>query len=238
MVNYTRQVLKTCPVCNNSSFVAKKIMETIKVAIVEDNRFLREGLTSLVNFTNGFQCVGSYPDATDIAFHIRRTAPQVVLMDIDLPSKMNGIEATRHLKSEFPSLSILIQTIFEDESKICQAINAGAAGYVLKNTPPAKLLEAIADTAAGGAPMTPSIAKKMMDILRKAKISIEEAPNIKCKLTTCQQKVAEGIVQGKSYKMIAEELKKSVDAVKFHLKNIYAILEIDNRYDLAEALKK
>ncbi|MEN9612592.1 MAG: hypothetical protein RLZZ628_3406 [Bacteroidota bacterium] len=213
-------------------------MENIKVAIVEDNRFLREGLTSLVNLTKGFQCVGAYSDATDIAFHIRRTAPQVVLMDIDLPSKMNGIEATKHLKSEFPSLFVLIQTIFEDESKICQAIHAGAAGYVLKTTPPTKLLEAIADTAAGGAPMTPSIAKKMMDLLRKAKVSIEETPKIKCKLTVCQQKVAEGILQGKSYKKIAEELKKSVDAVKFHLKNIYAILEIDNRYDLAEALSK
>jgi DNA-binding NarL/FixJ family response regulator len=213
-------------------------METIKVAIVEDNRFLREGLTSLINLTNGFQCVGAYPDATDIAFHIRRTAPQVVLMDIDLPSKMNGIEATMHLKSEFPALFILIQTVFEDESKICQAIHAGAAGYVLKSTPPTKLLEAIADTAAGGAPMTPSIAKKMMDIVRNAKISIGDSPKLKCKLTVCQQKVAEGIAQGKSYKMIAEELKKSVDVIKFHLKNIYSILDIDNRYDLAEALKK
>jgi DNA-binding NarL/FixJ family response regulator len=220
----------------NSSFI--KIMEIIKVAIVEDNRFLREGLTSLINLTNGFQCVGAYPDATDIAFHIRRTAPQVVLMDIDLPSKMNGIEATRHLKSEFPALFILIQTVFEEESKICQAINAGAAGYVLKSMPPAKLLEAIADTAAGGAPMTPSVAKKIMDMVRNAKISMEDAPKIKCKLTACQQKVAEGIAQGKSYKMIAEELKKSVDVIKFHLKNIYSILDIDNRYDLAEALKK
>jgi DNA-binding NarL/FixJ family response regulator len=213
-------------------------MEPIKVAIIEDNRLLREGLTSLINLTNGFQCVGAYPDATDIAFHIRRTAPQVVLMDIELPSKMNGIEATIHLKSEFPTLFILIQTILEDESKICQAINAGAAGYVLKGIPPAKLLEAIAETAAGGASLTPCIAKKIMNIIRNAKISMEDKPNIKYKLTICQQKVAEGIAQGKSYKNIAEELNKSVDVVKFHLKNIYAILGIDNRYDLAEAFKK
>lgn len=216
-------------------------MEPIKVAIIEDNRYLREGMTSLLNFTQGFQCVGAYPDATDIVYNIRRAAPQVVLMDIDLPSKMNGIDATQQLRATFPDIYILIQTIFEDENRICQAIDAGAAGYVLKNIPPTKLLEAIADTAAGGASMSPPIAKKMMELLRKSKLTSVLSPKTKSntqQLTKCQLKVAESIATGKSYKMVAEDLGITVDAIKFHLKNIYAILEIDNRYELADALKK
>jgi DNA-binding NarL/FixJ family response regulator len=136
-------------------------MENIKVAIVEDNPFLREGLIYLMNGTLGFQCVGAYPDAENIVHHIGQDAPDIVLMDIGLPNKMNGIEATRHLKAHFPKLSILIQTVREDSFSIFSAFKAGASGYLLKNLPPNQLLQTIRETVEGHLPkMLPHIAQK------------------------------------------------------------------------------
>jgi DNA-binding NarL/FixJ family response regulator len=209
-------------------------MNLIKIAIVEDNHYLREGLTQLINGTQGFKCVGAFVDATDIVHHIRRTAPEVVLMDIDLPSKMNGIEATFQIKEHFPTIFTIIQTVFEDKSKIFQAIKAGASGYLLKSTPPAKLLEAIQDVMAGGSPMTPTIAYKALEMFRQADIPSPYNTHASLdQLTDRQKEILNSIVRGKSYKMIAEELFISVDTVKFHVKNIYEILQIHSRHELA-----
>ena len=213
-------------------------MNPIKVALVEDNDYLREGLVQLINGTPGFKCVGAFPDASDIVHHIRCAAPHVVLMDIDLPSKTNGIEATFQLKEAFPDVFILIQTVFEDKTKIFQAIKAGASGYLVKNTPPAKLLEAIQDVVAGGSPMTPSIAYKALEMFRQADIPTPygNTPSVS-ELTERQKKILENIVKGKSYKMIAEALFISIDTVKFHVKNIYEILQIHSRYELITRFK-
>ncbi len=214
-------------------------MNPIKIAIVEDNHYLREGLMQLINGTPGFKCVGIYPDATDIVHNIRRATPQVILMDIDLPSKMNGIEATFQLKEAFPEVFIIIQTVFEDKTKIFQAIKAGASGYLLKNTPPAKLLEAIQDVVIGGSPMTPSIAYKALEMFRQADIPTPYGKNPSVtELTERQNEILENIVKGKSYKMIAEELFITVDTVKFHVKNIYETLQIHSRYELMVKFKK
>ena len=208
-------------------------MNPIKVAIVEDNHYLREGLMQLINGTQGFKCVGAFADATDIVHNIRRADPQVILMDVDLPSKMNGAEATFQIKEAMPDIFIIIQTVFEDKTKIFQAIKAGASGYLLKNTPPAKLLEAIQDVVSGGSPMTPTIAYKALEMFRKADIPTpyENSDSLR-QLTDRQKEVLESIVRGKSYKMIAEEFYISVDTVKFHVKNIYDILQIHSRYEL------
>ena len=208
-------------------------MNPIKVAIVEDNHYLREGLMQLINGTQGFKCVGAFADATDIVHNIRRADPQVILMDIDLPSKMNGAEATFQIKEAMPDIFIIIQTVFEDKTKIFQAIKAGASGYLLKNTPPAKLLEAIQDVVSGGSPMTPTIAYKALEMFRKADIPTpyDNSDSLR-QLTDRQKEVLESIVRGKSYKMIAEEFYISVDTVKFHVKNIYDILQIHSRYEL------
>jgi DNA-binding NarL/FixJ family response regulator len=215
-------------------------MNTIKVAIVEDNLYLREGLMQLINGTQGYRCVGAFADATDIIHNIKRVAPQVILMDIDLPSKMDGIDATFQIKEVFPDIFIIIQTVFEDKTKIFQAIKAGASGYLLKNTPPAKLLEAIQDVVSGGSPMTPSIAYKALEMFRQANIPSphnKKTPLIS-QLTERQNEILESIVKGKSYKMIAEELFISVDTVKFHVKNIYEILQIHSRFELINQFKK
>ena len=214
-------------------------MNPIKVAIVEDNHYLREGLMQLINGTQGFKCVGAFPDASDIVHHVRRVAPQVILMDIDLPSKMDGVDATFELKKVFPEVFIIIQTVFEDKTKIFQAIKAGASGYLLKNTPPAKLLEAIQDVVVGGSPMTPSIAYKALEMFRQADIPTPYTNNSAVtELTERQNEILENIVKGKSYKMIAEELFISVDTVKFHVKNIYETLQIHSRYELMAQFKK
>ena len=213
-------------------------MNPIKVAIVEDNHYLREGLMQLINGTQGFKCVGAFPDANDIVHQIKRADPQVILMDIDLPSKMNGIEASFQIKEHFPHIFIIIQTVFEDKTKIFQAIKGGASGYLLKNTPPAKLLEAIQDVVLGGSPMTPSIAYKALEMFREADIeSPYESPSV-AQLTHRQKEILEGIVKGKSYKMVAEELFITADTVKFHVKNIYDILQIHSRHELAARFRQ
>jgi DNA-binding NarL/FixJ family response regulator len=212
-------------------------MDIIKVAIVEDNHYLREGLMQLINGSQGFKCVGTFADATDIVHHIRSVEPQVILMDIDLPSKMNGVEATFQIKAVFPEVLVIIQTVFDDKSKIFQAIKAGASGYLLKTTPPTKLLEAIQDVVAGGSPMTPSIAFKALEMFREATISVPlEDPSV-LGLTERQKMILERIVKGNSYKMIAEELFITVDTVKFHVKNIYDALQIRSRHELSARFK-
>jgi DNA-binding NarL/FixJ family response regulator len=212
-------------------------IEPIKVAIVEDNVHLRDGLTQLINGTKGFKCVGAFGDANDIVHHIGQVEPHVILMDIDLPSKMNGVEATFHIKAAFPDILIIIQTVFDDKTKIFQAIKAGASGYLLKTTSPSKLLEAIEDVVAGGSPMTPSIAFKALEMFREATASTPYLTPSMSELTERQKAILERIVRGNSYKMIAEELFISVDTVKFHVKNIYIILHVNSRHELSALFK-
>jgi DNA-binding NarL/FixJ family response regulator len=222
-------------------------MNPIRVAIVEDNHYLREGLIQLINGTQGYKCVGAFADATDILHNIKRVEPQVILMDIDLPSKMDGVDATFQIKETFPAIFIIIQTVFEDKTKIFQAIKAGASGYLLKNTPPAKLLEAIQDVVSGGSPMTPSIAYKALEMFRQANIPTPQDKKLHSpkgvlgtvsQLTERQNQILESIVKGKSYKMIAEEFFISVDTVKFHVKNIYEIMQVHSRFELINQFKK
>ena len=118
-------------------------MIPIKIAIVEDNKNLIDGLQQLINGTLGFTCVGAWVDATDILLRVRCAQPTVILMDIDIPGKINGIEATRLIKAEFPDILVVMQTVFDEDDKVFQSIKAGASGYLLKNTPPSRLLEAL-----------------------------------------------------------------------------------------------
>src|SRR4051794_37102904 len=129
----------------------------IRVAIFEDNKLVRDALVAILNGTPGYTCCGAYADAQLISSKIKSCSPDVVLMDIEMPG-LSGIEATRILMKDFPDVKVLIQTVFNDNEKIFQALSAGASGYVLKNDPPAKQIEAIHEVFNGGAPMSPSIA--------------------------------------------------------------------------------
>src|SRR6185503_1569766 len=136
----------------------------IKVIIFEDSQSLRISLYHLVNESHGFKCVGAYEDCLNLMENIAKDKPDVVLMDIQMPG-INGIEAVRMLKEKYPDIKILMQTIFEDNEKIFQSILAGASGYILKNTSPARILEFIKETHEGGAPMSPSVATKVLKMM-------------------------------------------------------------------------
>ena len=176
-------------------------METIKIVIFEDNLYLREGLVKLLNTQEGFKCVGDFVDASDVLNNVRSTKPDVILMDIDLSSKINGIEATFLIKEQFPEIKILIQTVFDDSEKIFQAVRVGASGYLLKNAPPTKLIEAIRDVVSGGAPMTPTIAYKVLEVFRKKNIELPTNHVSIAQLTERQKEILECLVQGRSYKL-------------------------------------
>ena len=141
-------------------------MENIRVAIFEDNKHLRESLYYLINGTPGFSCTGAYPDCNDAVFQITKDTPDVILMDIEMPG-LNGIQGVKLIKSKFPQVHVLMQTIFHDENNIFDAICAGASGYILKSTTPAEYITAIKDVYNGGSPMTGSIARRYWNYFKK-----------------------------------------------------------------------
>jgi DNA-binding NarL/FixJ family response regulator len=209
--------------------------KSIRVAIFEDNYLLRDGYYQLINGMPGFTCVGAYDNAADVLFKIRRSEPEVVLMDIDMPG-ISGIEAVCIIKENVSHIHIIMQTVFEDDDKIFRAIQAGAGGYILKKTPPSKILEAISEVYNGGAPMTPSIAGKTLQLFRAG---IKPLPDKKqAQLNARQTEILESIVNGMSYKLIAEKLFISVDTVRYHIKNIYEILQVHSRFELIHKQRK
>src|SRR5947207_4178439 len=139
--------------------------QTIRVAIVEDRREIREGLATIINGTPGFRCTGAYRSMEEALEHIGHHVPDVVLNDIGLPG-MSGIDGIRILKERHPSLLLLMLTIYDDDERIFDALCAGASGYLLKNTQPARLLEALRETVAGGAPMSPEVARRVIALFR------------------------------------------------------------------------
>ena len=198
-------------------------MPLIRVAVFEDNKHLRETFELLLNCTAGFTCAGAYRDCRNMLAGLEVSPCDIVLMDIEMPG-MNGIEATKLIKEHFPKINILIQTVFFDDQYIFNAICAGASGYILKSTTPDGYIEAIKDVQAGGSPMTPGIARRVLELF-KDKLQ-PSAPANDYNLTAQEKKVLQLLVAGKSYKMIATELFVSVDTVKTHIRNTYAKLHV------------
>ncbi|MBK9937665.1 MAG: response regulator transcription factor [Chitinophagaceae bacterium] len=195
----------------------------IRVAIFEDNKHLRETFELLLNNTDGFACSGAWPDCRNIITNLEVYPSDIVLMDIEMPG-MNGIEATKIIKQHFPKINILIQTVFFEDEYIFNAICAGASGYILKSTTPDGYIEALKDVQAGGSPMTPGIARRVLELFKS---NLQPAnPEQDYDLTSQEKKVLKLLVEGKSYKLIAQELFVSVDTIKTHIRNIYAKLQV------------
>jgi len=202
----------------------------IKVAIVEDSQEVREGIAYLLKASQGFQCVATFGSAEDALDDLVKAEPDVVLMDIGLPG-MSGIECIRQLKPSNPQIEFMVLSVFEDEERILESIKAGASGYLIKNTPPAKILEAIQDLHNGGSPMSNQIARRVLESMRGDSSGNSELDG----LSKREQIVLQNLSEGFMYKEIAENLSISIHTVRSHVHNIYEKLHVSNR---TEALRK
>ncbi|MGD0263152.1 MAG: response regulator transcription factor [Verrucomicrobiota bacterium] len=196
----------------------------IKVSIIEDDAWIRENLGARIAQTGGFACTGAYRTAEEAIAHIPGKAPDVILMDINLP-KMDGIECVRQLKALVPSAQILMLTVYEDSDKIFNSLLAGASGYLLKRTPQAEILEAIADVHRGNSPMTGHIARKVVRYFNQRGSDDSEVE----KLSNREREVLEHLARGSAYKEIADALSMSIDTVRAHIKGIYGKLHVHSR---------
>ena len=196
----------------------------INVAIIEDSKEIREGLSVLINGSEGFQCTATYSNAEDALSDLLSKKPDVVLMDINLPH-MSGIECTRQLKQRQQDLSIMVLTVYDDDEKIFESLKAGARGYILKKTPPARLLEAILELHGGGSPMSSSIARRVVQTFQGPEIASKAKGN----LSGREREILSYLARGYRYKEIAETLFISVETVRTHLRNIYEKLQVRSR---------
>lgn len=196
----------------------------IRIVIYEDNSDLREGLSVLLRGTTGYELVGAFPNCEFVDQEIGNLMPDIVLMDIDMPVA-NGIQGLKIIKEKYPQVNVLMLTVFEDNEHIFDAICSGAVGYMLKRTPPSKLLEAIHDATNGGAPMTSTIARKVLQMLPPQKRVTDNSHN----LTDREREILNLLVKGNSYKMIANQCFISMDTVRSHIKKIYEKLHVHSQ---------
>jgi len=213
-----------------------KATETIqlKVALVEDLREIREGLTALINGTHGYRCVGSYFNMESALDRIADDVPDVILTDIGLPG-MSGIQGIEILRERFPEIPILALTVYDSDNKIFDALCAGASGYLLKNTAPARLLESIKEAAEGGAPMSPEVARRVVRLFRE----FRPPESASYKLTTQETELLKLLIEGHHKKTAAREMGISTNTVSFHLKNIYLKLQVHSKTEaVAKALRE
>ncbi len=196
----------------------------ITVAIVEDNDKIREGLGVLINASPEFSCTATYETAEEALRRIPRSRPDVVLMDIGLPG-MSGIECVEELKSKAAGVQVMMLTVYEDDDRVFKSLVAGATGYVLKNTMPAQLLEAIRDLHNGGSPMSNGIARKVVNAFKDMGTSSKELEN----LSEREVEVLSLVAKGYRDREVAEKFFISVETVRKHLRNIYQKLHVRSR---------
>ncbi len=201
----------------------------IAVAIVEDIKEIREGLRILINLSDGFNCEHVYSTAEEALELLPQNKPDVVLMDINLPG-VSGIECVKQLKPVCPDTQFIMSTVYEDDENIYESLKAGATGYLLKKTVPARILEAIAEVYDGGSPMSAQIARRVITSFQKGD-GIEESEV----LTSREKEILKNLSEGLRYKEIAAKLKISIETVRTHARRIYEKLHVQSR---TEALNK
>jgi DNA-binding NarL/FixJ family response regulator len=201
----------------------------MKIAIFEDNKKFRESLEFVIVTSNDMELCGSFEDTHRLKQRIEALQPDVVLMDINIPG-LDGIAAVQEIKTHFPAVQVCMQTVFDTDDKVFASLCAGASGYILKNTPPDKILQAIREVAAGGAFFTPSIAKKVLQ-------NFQQQPNkpTLVRLSDKEKEVLKYLVDGLSYKMIADKMSLSFHTIHTHMRNIYEKLHVNSK---GEAINK
>lgn len=195
----------------------------LKVAIVEDNNTLRNSLENLFNRTEAMKCVASLGNLMNVVSEFSKSDPDVVLMDIGLPN-ISGIEGVRTVKANFPEIQIMMFTVFEDDDSIFDAIKAGASGYLLKKSAPDEILEAIQELHRGGAPMSPTIARRVVSSFQTSHNPVQEY-----ELTVREKEILYALVDGLSYKKIADKYCVSISTVRTHICSIYQKLHVHTK---------
>ena len=209
-------------------------MLMIKVAVIEDRREIRDGLAALINGTEGYSCTASFRSMEQaLAALAAPLLPDIVLVDIGLPG-MSGIEGTRLLKERHPSLQFLVLTVYDDDERIFGALCAGACGYLLKRTAPARLLESLRELRDGGAPMSPEVARSVIRLFQR----VRPPKHADHQLTPHQTRLLKLLADGHNYKTAAAELGVTVDTIAFHLRHIYEKLQVHSKSEaVAKALR-
>jgi DNA-binding NarL/FixJ family response regulator len=201
----------------------------IRVALVEDDEPVRASLSVLINGANGFACVSACATAEEALERIPPEKPDVVLMDINLP-KMSGIECARRLRDILPETQVIMLTMYEDDHRVFDSLTAGASGYLLKRTPHAQILEAIRDVHQGGSPMSSSIARRVVGVVRELRAAAPAAAHSAlAQVSPREEEILNLLAKGYRYKEIAEALHLSVETVRTHLRRIYEKLHVSSR---------
>jgi DNA-binding NarL/FixJ family response regulator len=206
-------------------------MNDISVCIVDDNNELRAALEEIISMSDGYKCVGTMSTADEANRKLPLIKPDVVLMDINLGSGETGIDCVRELKPIMPSTNFMMCTVYEEDEKIFEALNAGASGYILKKTAPGKLLEAIRELYQGGAPMSSQIARKVVAVFQKHTTAPGTSDNDLATLSNREKEILELLSRGLMYKEIAAALFISQETVRKHVYHVYEKLHVGNRVE-------
>jgi len=201
--------------------------EVIRVIIVEDDQAVREGLQILINGSEGYNCIAACSSAEEALKILPQLLPHVVLMDINLPG-MNGIECVVCIKNAYPDIQVMMLTVFDNTDEIYKSLAAGATGYLLKKTPPAKLLEAISELVNGGSPMSGEIARKVVQTFLKP--ALHQFPE--ANLTPREEEILSYLAKGYLYKEIANTLFINIETVRTHIHKIYQKLQVRTRTEV------
>ena len=208
--------------------------ETITVAIVEDDRTTRQGLAFLIGGTPGFVCAGEFRSVNEALATPLDSPPDVILLDIHMPG-IPGSEGVKMFRQKYPGTQVVMLTVFEESEHIFESVCNGACGYLLKKTAPARLLEAIREAHEGGAPMSPSIARQVLELFRQAPPALQDS----CEFSAREQSVLALLGQGYSYAKLAEQLEISINTVRNNIRSIYEKLHVHTRSEaVSKAIRK
>ncbi len=210
---------------------------SVRIALFDDNKNIRDSITMLLRTDKDFEVVGSFAHVLDCVSDVKSCRPDVILMDIEMPG-MTGIEAVRTIKKEYPEILVMMQTVFEDDDRVFDSICAGASGYILKNFLNTRLIDSIKELQFGGSPMSPSIARKVMMKMQQVAEHMRPAETPDYQLTPREKEVLACVVNGLSYKMVADALFISYETVRTHIKKIYEKLHVASLTELVHKTMK